>query len=78
MYMSQRFNWDVVIKKEARGIDNCDLGEIQEVERDAIITQRGILCKDKFYLPKNVIDGFDGHSMQFRVMKDEPQKYRYE
>jgi hypothetical protein len=76
--MSQRFNWDNVIKKEARGIDNCDLGEVQEVERDAVIAQRGILGKDKFYLPKNVIDGFDGYIMQFRVMKDELQKYRYE
>ena len=76
--MSQRFNWDKVIKKEARGIDNCDLGEVQEVERDGIVTQRGILGKDKFYIPKNVVDGFDGRTLIFRIMNSEAEQYLQE
>ena len=38
-------NPEDVIKKEARGIDNADLGEVQEVGIDYIVTQKGILDK---------------------------------
>lgn len=33
-------NPEDVIKKEARGIDNADLGEVQEVGIDYIVTKR--------------------------------------
>ena len=33
--------WDEIIKKEARGIDDADLGEVQEVNSDNVVTQKG-------------------------------------
>jgi hypothetical protein len=32
---------------------------VQEIQSDVVVTQKGVLDKDKFYLPKNVVDGFD-------------------
>jgi len=49
--MSLSINWDEIIKKEARGIEDYDLGEVAEVEGETVVTKKGILDKDKFYLP---------------------------
>jgi len=49
--MSLRINFDDIIKKEARGIEDYDLGEVAEVEGETVVTKKGILDKDKFYLP---------------------------
>jgi hypothetical protein len=45
-------DWDEVVKKEARGINDADLGEVQLIMGDTVITEKGIADKDRFYLPK--------------------------
>ena len=74
--LSSNINWDEVIDKKARGIDDYDLGEVQEVNDNFVITQQGIIDKDKFYLPKNLVEAYDGHKLRFRVTKEEAQTYR--
>jgi hypothetical protein len=64
-------DWDDVIKKEARGINNADFGEVQLIIGDTVITEKGIADKDRFYLPKSLIDRFDGHNLWFRITQDE-------
>ena len=44
--MSGITNWDDVMKKEARGIDDYDLGEIHDLDADTVVTKRGIVDKD--------------------------------
>ena len=39
--LSSNINWDEVIDKKARGIDDYDLGEVQEVNDNLVITQKG-------------------------------------
>jgi hypothetical protein len=56
-------NWDDVMKKEARGINDYDLGEVHDLDADTVVTKRGIVDKDKFYLPKNRAVRFDGHKV---------------
>ena len=63
--MSGITNWDDVMKKEARGIDDYDLGEVHDLDADTVVTKRGIVDKDKFYLPKNRAVRFDGHKVWF-------------
>ena len=63
--------WGDVIKKEARGSDAADLGEIQDVDQTYVITQRGNVKREKFFLPKNLVERYDGHSLVFRTNKDE-------
>jgi hypothetical protein len=69
-------NWDKVLKKEARGIDDYDLGEVDEVQSDVIVTKKGIVDKDKFYLPKTLAERYDGDKIWFRISKEDAQVYR--
>ena len=50
--MSSDINWNEVTDKKARGLDYYDLGEVLEVQDNVVVTQKGMLDKDKFYLTK--------------------------
>ncbi|MFL6376928.1 MAG: hypothetical protein ACJ72R_05655 [Nitrososphaeraceae archaeon] len=68
----KNIDWDEVIKKEARGInDDADLGEVQLTIGDTVLTGKGITDKKRFYLPKSLVDKFDGHTLWFRITEDE-------
>jgi hypothetical protein len=41
-------NWKNVIRAETRGFDDADLGEIQEVIKDTIITKSGVGDKEVY------------------------------
>jgi hypothetical protein len=64
-------NWDEVIKKEARGKNNEDLGEVQEIGDAYVLTQKGLVSKEKFYIPKYLVEGYDGDKLYFRVTEEE-------
>ena len=49
-------NWNDVINKEARSSNDEDLGEVQEVRQDYILAQRGMIKKEKFYIPIDMSD----------------------
>ena len=74
--MSGITNWDDVLKKEARGIDDYDLGEVHDLDADTVVTKRGIVDKDKFYLPKNRAVRCDGPKVWFNVTKDEANAFK--
>ena len=74
--IDSNINWDDVIKKEARGLDDADLGEVHEVGDDYIFTQKGAVHKHKYYLPKNLVTRFDGHKLWFKITEDEADKYK--
>jgi len=61
--------WSDLLRKKASGIDDCDLGEIQKVEADYIVTVKGIINKLKFRIPKHLIAGFDGRTLYFGITK---------
>jgi hypothetical protein len=63
----QWIDWNNTIKKEARGINNFDLGEVQDVGTAYVHTQRGIATKEQLYIPKYLIEGFDGNTLWFKV-----------
>jgi hypothetical protein len=58
--MNEIRNWDDVIKKDAIGIDDYDLGKVHDIVADILVTKRGVVDKDKFYLPKSTVVRFDG------------------
>ena len=64
-------DWDEVVKKEARGINDADFGEVQLTIGDTVITEKGIADKNRFYLPKNLVNRFDGHTLRFNITEDE-------
>ena len=73
---STAFNPEEIIKKEARGLGNADLGEVQEVTGEFIITQKGTVDKEQYYIPKNLVDHFDGSTVFFTVTEDEVKQYK--
>lgn len=70
------YNPEDVLKKEARGLDNTDLGEILEISPEYIITQKGTLVVDKFYIPKSLVDRFDGNTVWFKIREEDANRYK--
>jgi transcriptional regulator of NAD metabolism len=68
--------WNDLLRKKANAIDDCDLGEVQEVQAEFIVTENGIINKKGYYIPKNLIASFDGRTIYFRIMKVESKQYR--
>ena len=69
--MELYIDWDKVIKKEARGINDDDLGEVQSIGPNYVTTMKGIAHKKTYYIPKYLVEGFDGHNLWFKVSKKE-------
>ena len=69
-------NWDDMVKKEARGINDYDLGEVHQVDPEIVVTKKGVVDKDKFYLPKSLVERFDGRKVFFSITKEDAQNYR--
>jgi hypothetical protein len=63
-------DWNDVIKKEARVINDADLGEVQEIRLDNVITKAGVVDKEVYSIPKNLAERYDGHNLWFRVTKE--------
>lgn len=77
--MNSNIDWDDVIKKEARGINNADLGEVQGVSNGFVLTQRGLIDLEIFNIPQEKAESYDGHILRFSVSEDEAlNKYRGE
>jgi hypothetical protein len=63
-------NWNDVINKDARGSNDEDLGEVQEVDENYVFVQRGIISKDKFYIPIDMVEGYDGNILRFSISEE--------
>jgi uncharacterized protein (TIGR02271 family) len=68
---TDNFPWNEIIKKEARGIDDADFGEIQSVDPEYVITQKGIIDKEIFSFPTNLVQEYDGNRVLFKVTEEE-------
>src|SRR4029079_19080222 len=69
--ITDEINWPFVVKKEARGIDNANFGEVQEIVLHYILTEKGIINKEKFYLPTELVEGFDGEILRFNISESD-------
>jgi uncharacterized protein (TIGR02271 family) len=75
--MSSNIDWNDVIKKEARGINDADFGEVQELTSGFVITQKGLIDVQVFGIPKERVESYDGSVLRFNVSEDEAfSKYR--
>ena len=68
---SNDFPWKETIKKEARGIDDADFGEIQSIDPEYVKTQKGIIDKEFFSFPVNLVQDYDGNRVLFKVTEEE-------
>ena len=72
--INNEINWTKVVKKEARGIDDADFGEVQEIVLHYIFTEKGLVNKEKFYLPTDLVAGFDGEKLRFNISEEEAKE----
>jgi uncharacterized protein (TIGR02271 family) len=69
--MNQDFDWSETIKKEARGRNDEDLGEVQEISEGNVVVQKGLINKEKFYIPQNLAESYDGSVLRFSVSEED-------
>ena len=65
-----------VLKKEAKGTGDADLGEVKEVLDEFVITEKGLIDKDRFYIPKSHIIHIDGQFVWLGITEDEAKQYK--
>ena len=65
-----------LITKKAKGIDNIDLGEIQNITTEHIIRNVLNKNKDKFLIPRNLVERWDEDNVWFQVTEEEIESFK--
>jgi hypothetical protein len=74
-WKNNSLDWKDILKKEARGYDKGDdLGEVQELGHNFVVTLKGRISKHKFYLPKHLVKGYDGETLWFNISQDDAEE----
>ena len=68
---SQKEEWLELINKEAWGIDDSRLGNVRDIDLNYVIIERGDINKERFYIPKQAVLGYDNKKVIFRVTEEE-------
>ncbi|HEY9386908.1 MAG TPA: DUF2382 domain-containing protein [Nitrososphaeraceae archaeon] len=71
---SGNIDWNDILKKEARGINNEDLGEVQEVTQDYVLVEKGVINRERFYIPRDLAVGYNGTILIFDISAEEANK----
>lgn len=75
---SNVIDWNNIIKKEVRGLNNEDFGEVQFIQDNFVIVERGAINKEKFYFPKEQVESYDGNILKIRLVEFELIDYQDE
>lgn len=60
--------WGDLEGVEARGVTKeVDLGRVKELGKNYVLTEKGTVGKERFYIPKYLVEGYDGRTLWFRV-----------
>src|ERR671932_550997 len=68
-------NWNNIVGQEARSIDNADLGKVQGLFEPFVVTERGTINKEKFYIPKDLIERYNGEVLYFNITEQEAKDF---
>ncbi len=69
-----RILWEQLKGKKVKANDGHDVGEIKEVTQNYMRVERGIVNKDKSWIPKYLADAYDGKVLWLVVDDDELAK----
>jgi uncharacterized protein (TIGR02271 family) len=72
---SKDIPWNEIIKKEAVGINNDDLGKVQEVGSVSILTKKGFLNTEFFDIPKDLVERYDGDKVYFKINEEQARSF---
>lgn len=73
MAYNNSVDWKNAIKKEAGAFDDVDLGAVQEVLRDTEITKSGVVDKEAYAIPRNLVEKFYDNRLLFRITREEDE-----
>jgi hypothetical protein len=63
--------WEQLKGKKVKTNDGQDLGEIKEVAQGYIRFEKGVVSKDRYWVPKYVADAYDGNVLWLLVSSDD-------
>jgi len=66
--------WEQLRGKSVRTSDGEDLGEIKKVSKSYILLEKGVLSKDKVWIPKYIADAYDGKVLWLLVSSEDVTK----
>jgi hypothetical protein len=64
-------NWDHVVGQDARSRDGANLGKVRGLFEPLVIIEKGSLKKEKYYIPKSLIERYDGDVLYFRLTEEQ-------
>jgi uncharacterized protein (TIGR02271 family) len=67
-------DWNEIIMKEARSLDDVKLGKIQEINETSFIIEKGTKNKEKFYIPRSIPHAYNGSVILLDITEDEAKK----
>jgi uncharacterized protein (TIGR02271 family) len=67
-------NWNEIIKKEARSLDDANLGKVQEINETSFIIEKGTKNREKFYIPRSIPHAYNGSVILLDITEDEARK----
>jgi len=67
-------DWNEIIKKEARSLDDANLGKVQEINETSIIIEKGTKNREKFYIPRSIPHAYNGSVILLDITEDEAKK----
>ena len=71
--------WEQLRGKKVKASDGQELGEIKEISQNYLLVEKGLVSKDKVWVPKYVADAYDGKTLWLLVSSDEAAKgYSFE
>lgn len=70
--------WEDVIGKKVKSIDEHEIGEIKSVFSSFIEVEEGLLRKDRYYIPKYYVEGYDNEENVVTSLTKENIKEKYQ
>ena len=67
-------NWNEIIMKEARSLDDVKLGKIQEINETSFVIEKGTKNNEKFYIPRSIPHAYNGSVILLDITEDEAKK----
>jgi hypothetical protein len=69
--------WKELKGKRVKANDGQELGEIKEVSENYLQLVKGTTHEDSFWIPKYVVDAYDGKVLWLLVSSDDFKSYAY-
>lgn len=71
--------WGDLEGVEVRGITKeVDLGRVQQVGKNYVMTEKGAVSKERYFIPKYLVEGYDGRKLWFRVTEGQKIGFKRE